>query len=185
MESLEDRIRKFLTISSGYGDGSGDGDGYGDGYGVQSFNGQTVYRIDSTPTIITTVHENIAQVFILHSDCTLTPCYIVKGNDKFAHGDTLREAMTALQEKLYDDSTEEERLSAFKEKFPEYDTLYPNTDFFTFHHVLTGSCKTGRNAFAKDHDIDMAGSMTVRQFVTLTSNSYEGEIIRKLPSLYN
>ena len=37
MASLEDRIKKFLSISSGYGDGDGSGDGdgygYGDGYG--------------------------------------------------------------------------------------------------------------------------------------------------------
>ena len=33
MESLEDKIRKFLDLSSGYGSGDGYGDGYGSGYG--------------------------------------------------------------------------------------------------------------------------------------------------------
>lgn len=49
---MEDRIKQFLSISSGYGSGSGDGDGYGsgygsgdgsgDGYGIKSVNGNTI-----------------------------------------------------------------------------------------------------------------------------------------------
>lgn len=186
MDTLEDRIKAFLSLS--YGDGSGDGSGYGygdgSGSGVKEINGDTVYVVDDVPTIIKTVRANIAQGFILRRDLTLKPCYIVKEQNMFAHGDTLHDAFTALQEKLYDDSTEEERIEAFRKKFPEYDIPYPNRDLFAYHHVLTGSCRMGRESFCKDKGIDLDSSTTVREFVELTKDSYGGETIRKLPEVY-
>ena len=172
--------------SDGSGSGSGSGSGYGDGYvyGVKEVNGDTVYIVDDVPTIIKSVHDNIAQGFILQRDLTLKPCYIVKEQNMFAHGYTLHDAFTALQEKLYDDSTEEERIEAFRKKFPEYDTLYPNRDLFAYHHVLTGSCRMGRESFCKDKGIGLDGSTTVREFVELTKDSYGGDVICKLPEVY-
>ena len=212
METLEDRIKAFLSLSSGsgygYGSGDGSGDGYGDGDGdgygdgsgygygsgygsgsgygdgVKEINGDLVYIVDDVPTIIKSVRGNIAQGFILQRDLTLKPCYIVKEQNKFAHGDTLHDAFTALQEKLYDGSTEEERIEAFRKKFPEYDTPYPNRDLFAYHHVLTGSCRMGRESFCKDKGIDLEGSTTVREFVELTKDSYGGDVICKLPDVY-
>ena len=197
---LETKIKNFLNLSSGSGYGSGDdsgsgsgddsGSGYGYGYGddsgdgVKEVNGDTVYIVDYVPTIIKSVRDNIAQGFILQRDLTLKPCYIVKEQNMFAHGDTLHDAFTALQEKLYDNSTEEERIEAFRKKFPEYDTLYPNRDLFTYHHVLTGSCRMGRESFCKDKGIDLDGSTTVREFVELTKDSYGGDVICKLPEVY-
>ncbi len=170
----------------GFGSGDGDGDGYGDGDGenVKEINGNTVYIVDNVPTIIKSVRDNIAQGFVLLSDLTLKPCYIVKEQSKYAHGDTLHDAFSALQEKLYDDSTEEERLEAFRKKFPKYDTPYPNRDLFAYHHVLTGSCRMGRESFCKDKGIDLDGSTTVREFIELTKDSYGGDVIRKLPEVY-
>ena len=208
MDTLEDKIKTFLSSSYGYGDGSGyvygsgygsgyvygDGSGYGSGYGygdgsgdgsgVKEINGDTVYIVDKVPTIIKSVRENIAQGFVLQRDLTLTPCYIVKEQNKFAHGNTLHDAFTALQEKLYDDSTEEERIEAFRDKFPEYDTPYSNRDLFAYHHVLTGSCRMGRESFCKDKGIDLNGSTTVREFIELTKGSYGGDVICKLPEVY-
>lgn len=100
----------------GYGEGSADGYGYstcsGDGrgfsFGVTEINGLKVYIIDGSPTIITSVRMNVAQGFLLTSDLQTIPCYIVKDGNKFAHGDTLHSAFNSLQEKLYDDKTEEE-----------------------------------------------------------------------------
>lgn len=210
METLETRIKTFLNISSGCGDGSGDGCGFGDGSGygcgygcgcgfgsgdgcgdgcgfgdgIKEMNGDKVYVIDDVPTIIKSVRDNIAQGFILNNDLTLQPCYIVKEQNHFAHGDTLHDAFMSLQEKLYDDSTEEERIEAFREKFPDYDTPYPNRDLFAYHHVLTGSCRMGRESFCKDKGISLSDSTTVRQFVLLTKNSYGSVTIRKLPQAY-
>ena len=112
---------------SGYGDGSGDGygDGSGDGYGdgIKTFNGDKAYIIDDIPTIIKHVHDNVAKGYILNDDFTLTETFVAKRNGKFAHGETLHEAFASLQEKLYDDSTEEERLEAFKKHFQDFTNL--------------------------------------------------------------
>lgn len=183
----------------GYSNGSGNcfGDGYGcgvggcggsySGKGVKELNGDNVYLIDCIQTIIKSVHGNIAQGFILKSDLTLQPCYIVKEQNYFAHGDTLHDAFTSLQEKLerlYDESTEEERIEAFVKKFPDYDMPYPNRDLFAYHNVLTGSCRMGRESFCKDNGINLDGSTTVREFVSLTKDSYGSETIRRLPQAY-
>ena len=130
------------------------------------------------------MRANIAQGFILQRDLTLKPCYIVKEQNMFAHGDTLHDAFTALQEKLYDDSTEEERIEAFRKKFPEYDIPYLNRDLFAYHHVLTGSCRMGRESYCKDKGISLNDSTTVREFIELTKDSYGSNTIRKLPEAY-
>ena len=177
----------------GYGNGDGCGDGCGNGYGdgcgygcggVKEINGHAVYVIDNTRTIITFIHGNVAQGFILEHNTKLVPCYIAKDNNHFAHGKTLREAFSSLQEKLYDDSTEEERIWAFKRKFPSYDTKYSNQDLFVYHHVLTGSCRMGRESFANSRGISLSDKTTVREFVQLTKDAYGGDIIKKLPKAY-
>lgn len=180
METLEDRIKAFVSLSSGYGDGSG----YGSYNGVKDINGNHVYIVDGIQTIIKSVRDNIAQGFVLQRDLTLTPCYIVKEQNMFAHGNTLHDAFTALQEKLYDDNTEEERIEAFRNKFPEYNTPYPNRDLFVYHHVLTGSCRMGRESYCKDKGIDLDGTTTIREFIELTKGSYGGDVICKLPEAY-
>ena len=196
-------IKKFLAKDigsgdgsgdgSGYGsgDGSGDGSGYGSGYGygygsgygrkIKTFQGHTVWIIDDTPTIITYIRDNVAKGYILQNDFTLTPCFVVKENNQFAHGDTLKDAYLSLQEKLYDDSTVDERIAKFKEHFRDYSKKYPAKELFAWHHVLTGSCRTGRLSFCYDKGIDLeADSYTIYEFVELTKNSYKGEIIKLL-----
>ena len=166
---------------SGCGSGCGDGYGSGSGSGIKSINGNSIYVVDSIPTIITNVKGNIAKGFILQSDLSLTPCFIAKENNQFSHGNTLHEAFESLREKLYDDSTEEERILKFKEHFSDFSKKYSAKDLFIWHHVLTGSCKAGREAFCKDKGIDVDNDrFTVYEFIELTKNSYGGEIIRKL-----
>ena len=166
---------------SGDGDGSGSGYGSGYGYGIKSINGNSIYVVDNIPTIITNVKGNIAKGFILQSDLSLTPCFIAKENNQISHGNTLHEAFESLREKLYDDSTEEERILKFKEHFSDFSRKYSAKDLFIWHHVLTESCKAGREAFCKDKGIDVDNDrFTVYEFIELTKNSYGGEIIRKL-----
>ena len=173
---------------SGYGDGSGsgsgDGDGYGYGYGsgddIKSINGNTIYIVDNVPTLIDHVHGNIARGRVLSGDLTLSPCYIVKSGDLFAHGETLQKAMQALDKKLFEDMPMEERIEAFLKEFPS-DGKYPIKAFFDWHNRLTGSCEMGRKAFAQEHEIDVEnGEMTVDEFIRLTRNAYGGEVIREL-----
>lgn len=154
------------------------------GFGVKAINGYEVHRIDDIPTILTSIRGDVAQGFIVQSDLQLKPCYIVKENNKFAHGETLHDAFNSLQEKLFDDSSEEERLDAFKKKFPEYDVKYANRDLFKYHHILTGSCRMGRELFVSSKGLSLDGKTSVREFVKLTKNAYGGDIIKKLPGAY-
>lgn len=183
------------SYGEGYISGRGHGAVYNEDYkfepatnsygcGLKSINGHAVHIIDNTLTIITSVHNNIAKGFVVRTDLQLIPCYIVRDGDMFAHGETLRNAFDSLQEKLYDDSTEEERIEAFKKKFPEYDVKYSNRDLFTYHHVLTGSCKMGRETFVANRGLSLDGETSIREFVELTKDSYGGEIIKRLPMIY-
>lgn len=168
----------------GYGSGSGDGDGsgYGSGYGdgIKSFNRETVYQIDGVNTLIRSVRGNTAHGAILNGDLMLTSCYIVKQGDIFAHGETLREAMEALRDKLFEDMPEEERIDAFLRE-TDREKTYPTQYFYDWHHRLTGSCDMGRKQFAHDHGIDLEhGMMTLTEFLELTKNAYGGDVIRKV-----
>ena len=196
------KIKAFLSVSGygsgdGYGYGSGDGygdgygygsgDGYGDGYGdggLCEINGHNVYLVDGIPTIFTSIHGNVAKGFILLSDLTMTPCYIVRGNNLFAHGDDLHKAMEAMTDKMFDDMPEEERIAEFIKAHPDKTAMYSHKDLYEWHHRLTGSCVAGRNAFAKDHGIDMEGSSSVEYFIELTKIAYGGSTIRKLDEAY-
>ena len=164
---------------SGYGDG--DGSGSGDGDGIKTFNGDKVYIIDDIPTIIKHIHDNVAKGYILNDDFTLTKTFVAKENGKFAHGETLHDAFASLQEKLYDDSTEEERIEAFKKHFPDFTKKVSAKELFYWHHVLTGSCKQGRLSFCINKGIDIEkDSFTIYEFIELTKESYNGDIIKKL-----
>ena len=162
----------------GLGWGWGEGSGSGSGSGVTQVDGKNVYQIDGTPTLIYSIRGNVAHGAILNGDLTLTPCYVVKQDNLFAHGGTLRAAMEALRDKLFEDMPEEERISAFLAE-TESRKKYPNQHFYDWHHRLTGSCDMGRKAFAKDHGIDVEnGTMTLEEFLELTENSYGGDVIR-------
>ena len=179
---------------SGYGYGSGSGHGYdsGSGYGyaygcggVVSFCGQKVYQIDGVLTLIDHVHGNAAKGRILRDDLTTEDCYIVKQGSLFAHGITLRAAMDALRDKLFEDMPEEERISEFV-KAHEWGKQYPSADYYGWHHRLTGSCDMGRSEFAKRHGYKLTDDelLTVEEFIKLTENSYGGSVIRKLREAY-
>ncbi len=165
-----------------YGGGGGYGGYYGDG--IKAINGQQVYQIDNISTLIDVCHDAYAMGRILHSDLTTEKCFVVKQNGMFAHGGTLREARDALLEKLFDDMPEEERIEKFVESHDLHER-YPNRDFFSWHHRLTGSCLQGRTSFARDHEIDLDGSMTTKEFLELTKDSYGGDIIRRTILKYN
>ena len=167
---------------SGYGDGSGSG--YGDGDGLDKLDGKKIYRIDSTPTIISSVKGNVAKGYIVQSDLSLTPCFVAKGNNLFAHGSNLHEAMAALTDKMFDDMPEEERIAEFIKAHPDKDKAYPNQDLFDWHHKLTGSCMAGRNAFVKDRGLSLDDETTVADFIKLTRNAYGGSTIRALEEAY-
>ncbi len=165
---------------SGYGSGDGSGYGYGSGYGIKRFHGETVYRIDGVNTLIRSVRGNTAHGAIVNNDLTATPCYIVKQDNIFAHGKTLREAMEALRDKLFEDMPEDERIDTFLRE-TDREKAYPTQYFYDWHHRLTGSCDMGRKQFARDHGVDLEhGMMTLMEFLELTKDAYGGDVIRKV-----
>ena len=181
-----DSVAVAAFLSKGYGSGYGSGYGYGDGYGygIRAINGQDINMIDGVQTIITHLRGNVAKGGIVEGDLTIDPCYVVKQDGIFAHGATLREAQTALLEKLFDEMPEEDRIAKFIAAFPALETAVKNQDLFDWHHRLTGSCEQGRRVFAANHGIDMNGSMTVREFIDLTKNEYGGQTIQNLHTKY-
>lgn len=210
---MEDVIKQFLALSSGYGYGygsgysygygSGDGDGYGsgsgsgygsgygDGYGsgygdgIKSYNGHEVYIIDDMQTIIYSVHGNIARGATINSDLTLADCYIAKCEDYFAHGETAKQAMSDAQSKAYQNKPIEERIGYVIEKYPDVDAPIEHSTLFSLHNFITGSCLFGRKEFAKAHSLDPEhGSMTMREFINLTKDAYGGDNIRQLADAY-
>ena len=165
----------------GYGDGCGYGSGCGSGYGIQTFNGQNVYQVDGVPTIIKHVKGNVAKGFILNSDFMLTSCYIVKGHNKFAHGETIKQAMDDLQNKIFEDMDTDEAIDLFLQEFSNLNKKYPAKAFYVWHNRLTGSCEMGRNAFVKNGGYDLENdTFTVSEFIDITKNYYGGEVIKQL-----
>lgn len=191
--NLKERIKEFISVYSGSSSGSGYGDGSGFGYGsgfgsgigdgsgsgVKTINGEDVHCIDEVQTIIRSVKGNIAKGAILNSDLTLSPCFVVKMDNLFAHGETLKEAMSALRDKLFEDMPEDERIAMFLRE-TEPDKKYPARYFYDWHHRLTGSCDMGRASFARDHGIDVdTYELDLTEFFDLTRNAYGGDVIRK------
>ena len=177
------------SYGHGYGDGSGNdsgsgnsfgsGNGFGYGSGLKSINSKKIYMVDDIAITISHIHGNAAKGTIINNDLTETPCYIVKEGKYFAHGKTLAEANAALQDKLFDKMPVEKRIAAFW-TCHKRGIKYPTKDFFEWHHKLTGSCLMGRQQFAKDHDVDPNGEMTVEEFIALTKNAFGGDIIKRL-----
>ncbi|MDD5017599.1 MAG: hypothetical protein PHO15_05830 [Eubacteriales bacterium] len=171
----------------GYGYGDGDGDGYGDGSGdgsgsvdgVKAYNGKSVCIIDGVQTLISRTMNNVAKGHILHSDLSLTPCFVIKSSNLFAHGETLDEAREAMQKKILENMDIDEKIEMFMLEFKPCQK-YSGKAFYDWHHTLTGSCEMGRNAFVRDHDLDINAEYTVEEFIALTENAYNGDIIRQL-----
>jgi len=148
-----------LQNGDGYGDGSGSGDGSGDGDGY-------------------------GDGFLLNKDFTLSNCYIVKQDNVFAHGKTLKEAQSSLIQKLIQRIPVEERIEQFVSKFKN-GKKYPAKQFYDWHHSLTGSCSLGRDNFCLNHNINIStDKLTVKEFIGLTENSYGADIIIQLKKYY-
>ena len=185
---------------NGYGDsnGSGDGDGLGFGYGsidgsgegggadiytIKTFKGHIVDYIDCVPTIITNIHNNVASGFIIGFDMTLIPCYVAKAGNYFAHGKTLKDAVKDAEAKEVEEMSIEERIEKFIEVFGSLDSEHTGKEFYDWHHILTGSCRMGRDKLCKENGIDLTKKYRVRYFLNITKNSYGGETIKQISEL--
>ena len=166
----------------GYGDGSGDGSGDGYGYGVKEFAGHKVYDIDRVPTLIYAVKGDAARGAVLQRDMTLKDCWIARRGNFFAHGDTLHEAVEAVEAKWRDNRPLDERIAEFARTHPSLDEPYG--DLFDWHHVLTGSCEFGRRQWCEEHGYKPTDSITLRAFFEQTKNDYGRDVIRQVAKEY-
>ena len=185
------------NYGNGCGDsnGSGDGDGLGCGYGsedgsgegggisvidIKTFKGYIIDYIDGVPTIITHIHNNVASGFIIGFDMTLIPCYVAKAGNSFAHGKTLKDAVKDAEAKEMGEMPIEERIEKFIEVFGSLDSEHTGKEFYDWHHILTGSCRMGRDKFCEENGIDLTKKYSVRYFLNITKNSYGGDIIKRI-----
>ena len=173
----------------GYGFGAGDGDGYGFGAGdgsgdISTYEGNIVDYIDGVPTIITRIHNNIAKGYVIKRDMTLEACYVAKVGNSFAHGETTKDAVADAEAKEMERMPVEERIEKFIEKFGSLDSEHTGKEFYDWHHILTGSCRMGRDEFCKDNYIDLDKKYTVGYFLSITKNAYGGSVIDKILETY-
>lgn len=178
----------YYNSSSGSGSGSGSSCGYNYGNGsgdIKALNGNVVDYVDSLPTIIIQVKGNFAKGYVVNeARLTLEPCYIAKVGNSFAHGKTLKEAVIDAKEKEIEKMPIEERIEKFKEVFGSLDSEHTGKEFYDWHHILTGSCRMGRDGFCKTHKIDLEKKYTVRYFLDITKDSYGSDIIELVCNAY-
>ena len=166
---------------SGYGSGDGYGYGYGDGDGVKKINGHNVYYIDGIPTLIDSVHRTYARGFILNKYNALTPCYVARVGNHFAHGNNLHQAHEDAEKKELQAMPVDKRIERFILNHPDMEKKYPAQDLFDWHGILTGSCTMGRHVFCKEHSISVeTDSFTIKDFVKLTLSAYGGSVIQQI-----
>ena len=172
--------------SAGYGrsDGSSD-DSVSDDYGgIKTLNGNIVDYIDYVPSIITQVHGNIACGYIVKADLTLESCFIAKVGNSFAHGKTLKNAVADAKAKEAKRLPIEKRIEKFREVFGSLDSEHTGKEFYEWHHILTGSCRIGRDEFCKSHNIGFTKMYSVKYFLDITEESYGGDIIKLIRKEY-
>lgn len=177
----------------GYGFGCECGCGYeeSDGYGegsyydnILTFNGNIVDNVDMLPTIIIQVNGNFAKGYIVKDDLTLKSCYIAKVGNFFAHGKTLKGAVTDAKKKREKNMLIKERIKKFVETFGSLNSEHIGKEYYDWHHILTNSCQMGRDKFCEAHDIDLSKKYTVKYFLDITKNSYGSNIIKLIREAY-
>jgi hypothetical protein len=118
-------------------------------------------------------------VLVIKDDMSTSKMYIAKSGNLFAHGETKELALRDVNEKYFASLSFEEKKSEFIKKFKK-DEKYSNKLFFEWHHLLTGSCESGRLMFIQSHGISLDDSMTTLQFLNLTKTAYNGEVINDI-----
>ena len=181
------------SCSSGDGAGCNCGRGSDEGYSydynssndnILILNGNIVDNVDSLPTIIIQVKGNFAKGYIVKDDLTLESCYIAKVGNFFAHGKTLKDAVTDAEKKKGKRMSIEGRIKRFVEIFGSLNSEHTGKEYYDWHHILTNSCQMGRDKFCEAHDIDLSKKYTVKYFLDITKNSYGSNIIKLVREAY-
>ena len=115
-------------------------------------------------------------------DLTLKDCWIAKRKNFFAHGDTLHEAVEAVEAKWRKNRPLDERIAEFVKTHQSLDEEYG--DLFDWHHILTSSCEFGRRQWCEEHGYKPTDSITLRMFLAETVGNYGGDVIRQVAKEY-
>ena len=86
--------------------------------------------------------------------------------------------------KEMEDMPVNERIKKFIETFGSIDSEHSGKEFYYWHHILTGSCRMGRDEFCKAHNVDLTKKYTVKYFLNLTKESYGGNVIELIEKSY-
>ena len=144
-----------------------------------------MWAIDTVPTIIRSIHGNIAKGAILRGDLQLRPIYVAKCNGCFAHGESIAAALRDAEAKALQCEPIEARIERFVKCFPTLDTQVEGEILFAWHHILTGSCRAGREEFIRQQGLRLEETYSVGRFIELTNSAYGGEIVKQLETAYH
>lgn len=142
----------------------------------------TIYYIDSIPTIIYSTKGDYARgAIVSRIDSSLTPCFIMKKGDVFAHGSSLHEVHKIVSDKFDKLHSVKERITKFKTNFPDFNIKVRVKELLDWHYYLTGSCLMGKLAVVKDNQINMDEDMfTIHEFIQFSKDKFGWEIIKQL-----
>lgn len=147
-----------------------------------------VNNINGMPIVITSTHGKAQSGYFIDTNLHFHPCYIITFLYTHGVGESLHKAYEDAKNKI---------LSYDKHKYNVYDyatyvvKTYPNVDekipvveLIELHNIITNSCSRGINAFLSSHLINIDGTLSMRQFLTLTEQAYAPEIIKSIVNKY-
>ena len=102
-----------------------------------------------------------------------------------SHSTFLGRSFKRKKEKIMAKKSEEERIAEFVAEFPSLECVAKGEAFYSWHHILTGSCKQGRDLFCSERGLSLEARYTIAEFIALTENAYGGEIIKRLKQHYD
>jgi len=134
--------------------------------------------IDGIPCVFTAIFRDYAKIETVKG-LSPKPLYVAKCGGFFAHGETLREAMADAKSKYEENRPLEDRIKEFWGKFTP-GKKYLGSEFFQWHHIITGSCLAGRNAFVRERGLSTKSKFTPEEFISLCEKEYGSDEIKQL-----
>jgi hypothetical protein len=96
--------------------------------------------------------------------------FVVQRNDRFSHGETIKEATESLRYKLSDRDTS--RFKSWK-----LTTKVKVEDAIQAYRAITGACELGVKNFCES--IKVPKNVTVKKVIELTKGQYGNEVFQK------
>ena len=182
-------------LSVGCGDSTGKGRAfieflpeYNDAYSgsdILSFNNHPTYMIDDYLVYITHCHAPWVLGEIINNDFTTQSCYMAKVNDKYVVGNSIREVIEGMREKIFENGDNNEDIArAFVLAHPDYEKQYDWDEMVTWHSLSHFSCSDGRRDFTKSANMGSGKTATPRELIKHMKNSVSRDIAEKMERIY-